>query len=194
MKKLLLILTLFFSSCSVGQNLTSYTVYAGKSFPEPSLTGSVGNTLEAYVYIDYTWNQIYLSTDNSTHKIIGVSDLLGKNSLRLGVRRSPNQADGLVAVNYYHKNGKFYYPALKDSLGKPLILKYETGYYIRINKENNIWKMELYEDSMENKLLSSATDSISISSFGRRLQGPYIEVGSSPSPWTIITKIKINKK
>lgn len=191
-KLLLIAIILFFSSCSIGQTLTSYTVYPGSSYPEPILTGYVGDTLKAYIYLDYTWNQLYLNPDNSTHKIIGVADLFGKNSLRLGVRRSTNKTDGLVAVNYYHKNGKFYYPALKDTLGKTLFLKYETGYYITIYKTLKAWKMEIYEDT-GNKMISSATDSISMASFGRRIQGPYIEVGSSPSPWIITTKIKIIK-
>lgn len=192
MKILLLTLALFISSCSIGQNFTTYTVYAGQTYPDPSLTGPVKDTLEVFIKLDTTWNQLYLSEDNSTHKITGVSDLLGRNSLRLGVRRALTKTNGLVAVNYYHKSGNFYYPALKDSANKNFILKYNTVYFIRVCKNASNWILEIY-DSTKTYKLASAVDYITISSLGRRIQGPYIEVGSSPSPWTIKTDIQIIK-
>lgn len=193
MKRFLVTIATFLGFYTQAQTLTSYTVYKGSMYPDPPLTGTVGNTLEAYVYLDYTWNQLYLSSDNSTHKIVGVSDFVGRNSLRLGVRRATTSMDGVIAVCYYHKNGKFYYPALKDSTGKNFIMKYETGYFVRIYKVSTGWSIELYDDT-GNILLATATVPISVSSFLRRLQGPYIEVGSGPSLWTIVTKIKILKQ
>lgn len=190
MKNLLLLLTLLFSSCTNAQQWTTYTVHKGETYCTPNISGGVGERLDFYFVLDSTWKQLYLNPDNSTHKICGVSDLFGRNSLRLGVRRADRDRNGLIAVPYVHNRGVIDYTAFKDSLGGNLLLKYNTKYFCQIKKIGNAWSMTLYEGQ---KKIAYSIAQINISSIGRRLSGVYIEVGSSPSLWDIRTDIAIVK-
>lgn len=177
------------ASCQAQTGLKTYTVKAGTTYATPSITKTAKDTVQFWFKLTSDWNQLYLSTDNSTHKIAGVRDFLGRNSLRLGIRRAATQRNGLIAIPYSHKDGIFDYSAFKDTLGRLVLLQYDTLYFCRINSVSGGWKIDLFDSCM--KLICTSTKPISISSFGRIVSGTYVEVGSSPSPWTIRTLIEI---
>lgn len=169
--------------------MTTYTVKKGQKYPTPRLWGTVGDRLEFDFILQDSWNQLYLSEDNSTHKICGVSDLLGKNSIRLGVRRRPEPIDGLVAVPYLHINGKIVYGVFDNRI----ILSYDKKYKCIIKKVSALWTMQIFEViNNVNILIANCNHSMSISS-PRRLSGVFIEVGPQPSLWDIKTEIEIIK-
>jgi hypothetical protein len=153
------------------------------------MIGTCGDRLEFDFILDESWNQLYLDADNSTHKICGVSDLFGSNSIRLGVRRRPEPTDGLVAVPYIHVKGKIIY----GSLDSRIILKYGKKYKCIIQKVSNFWKMQIFEVINNTPILLANCDYGMSISWPYRLSGTYIEVGSAPSKWTIKTEIEILK-
>lgn len=172
----------------------TYTIKKGCKQPMPPIMGLAGERLLFSFILDQSWLQLYESLDDSTHKILGISDLLGNNSLRLGVRRKlANKPDSLIAVAYQHINGKFYYPAIKlngvnfelkpDIIYNCIIEKnQDTGYY-QISLNNTLYQISLNDTLTETK--------VKIAPFGRRLSGLYVEVGSAPSRWDITTTISI---
>jgi hypothetical protein len=153
------------------------------------MIGTCGERLEFDFILDESWNQLYLDADNSTHKICGVSDLFGSNSMRLGVRRRPEPIEGLVAVPYIHVKGKIIY----GSLDSRIILKYGKKYKCIIQKVSNFWKMQLFEVINNTPILLANCDYGMSIGWPYRLSGTYIEVGSAPSKWTIKTEIEIIK-
>jgi hypothetical protein len=187
---ILLLLSLFFSSCTNGQSWTTYTVKKGETYCTPTISGSVGEKLEYYFRLDSTWSQLYQSPDNSTHKVCGISDLFGRNSIRLGVRRAETVKGGLVACPYIHDRGKFTYTAFKDSIGKALILRYNVKYFCSIKKIGNAWSITLYEGQTK---IAYYVAQINISAIGRRMSGVYVEVGTGGSLWDIRTDISFLK-
>lgn len=176
--------------CNNRFKMVTYTVYKGQKYPSPKIWGSVGDQLEFDFILDQSWNQLYSNVDNSTHKICGVSDLFGNNSIRLGVRRRPEPIDGLVAVPYLHVNGKIVYGQFDNRV----ILLYNQKYKVLITRiDSNLWLTKLYQMVGNTSiLLATCNHVISISS-PRRLSGIYIEVGSQPSLWDIKTEIEIIK-
>lgn len=176
--------------CNNRFKMVTYTVYKGQKYPSPKIWGSVGDQLEFDFILDQSWNQLYSNVDNSTHKICGVSDLFGNNSIRLGVRRRPEPIDGLVAVPYLHVNGKIVYGQFDNRV----ILLYNQKYKVLITRiDSNLWLTKLYQMVGNTSiLLATCNHVISISSL-RRLSGVYIEVGSQPSLWDIKTEIEIIK-
>lgn len=190
MKTILLLISLLFYGCGNAQQWTTYTVHKGETYCTPTISGGVGEKLDFYFVLDSTWKQLYLNPDNSTHKICGVSDLFGRNSIRLGVRRADRDRNGLIACPYIHDRGKFTYTAFKDSLGGNLLLKYNTKYFCQIKKIGNAWSISLYEGQTK---IAYSIAQINISPIGRRLSGVYIEVGSVGSLWDIRTDIAIIK-
>ena len=176
--------------CNNRFNMTTYTVKKGQKYPTQRLWGVVGDRLEFDFILQDSWNQLYLSEDNSTHKICGVSDLFGKNSIRLGVRRRPEPIDGLVAVPYLHINGKIVYGQFDNRV----ILLYKQKYKcLHTRIDNKLWIMKLFQVVGNTSILLATWEhEMSISS-PRRLSGPYIEVGSQPSLWDIKTEIEIIK-
>lgn len=176
--------------CNNRFNMTTYLIKKGQKYPTPRLWGSVGDRLEFDFILQDSWNQLYSNVDNSTHKICGVSDLFGNNSIRLGVRRRPEPIDGLVAVPYLHVNGKIVYGQFDNRV----ILLYNQKYKVLITRVNsNLWLTKLYQMVGNTPiLLATCNHVISISS-PRRLSGIYIEVGSQPSLWDIKTEIEIIK-
>ena len=187
--KNIVIFLLCLSSCKAQTSLTTYTVNAGSTYATPSIQRPAKDTVKFWFRLNPDWSQLYLSQDNSTHKICGVSDLFGRNSLRLGVRRATTERNGLVAVPYTHKSGKIDYTAFKDSLGRNVFISYDSLYYCKVYKVATGWCIDLFDSRMN--LLCSATKPITISALGRYVSGTYIEVGSSPSPWTIRTEIEL---
>lgn len=173
--------------------MTNYVVHVGDNYPTPRISGWVGNYLEFRFSLSDNWAQLYNLTDNSTHKIMGVSDLFGSNSMRLGVRRAPLNQNGITAVNYTHVKGKVGYPAIKDHNEKALILHYCAVYTCRIFEAGNQWEIQVWLDG---KLLGRLATTMSIPKnvLGRRLSGIYVEVGSQPSPFELNTSIEIVQK
>lgn len=172
--------------------MKTYTVYKGQTYAQPSLTGSVGDRLTFDFILDYTWLQLYQNEDNSTHKICGVSDLFGKNSVRMGVRRADKKVDSLVAVPYIHNKGVIDYAPFRDLSGRIVKITWGVKYRCYISKVSNGWKIELWNYDKETKLAECITP-ISISTI-RRLSAMYIQVGSQPSLWTISTQMQIISK
>jgi len=169
--------------------MTTYLIKKGQKYPTPRLWGSVGDRLEFDFILDESWNQLYLDADNSTHKICGVSDLFGSNSMRLGVRRRPEPTDGLVAVPYLHIKGKIVYGVFDNRT----ILNYGKRYKCVIHKVNNYWAQKLYEVVGGTSILLATCNHAMSIGWPYRLSGPYIEVGSAPSKWRILTEIEIIK-
>ena len=175
--------------CNLRFAMTTYTINKGQKYPNPRLWGTCGERLEFDFILDESWNQLYLDSDNSTHKICGVSDLLGNNSMRLGVRRRPEPIEGVVAVPYLHINGKIVYGVFDHRI----ILLYKQRYKCIIVKASNYWMMQIFQVvGNTSVLLATCTAQMSIS-WPLRLSGPFIEVGSKPSLWTIKTEIEIIK-
>ncbi len=185
------IAALLLQSCVVPaqSSMKLYTVPVGGTYAEPSIARYAGDTVQFWFKLTPDWAQLYNSSDNSTHKICGARDFLGRNSLRLGVRRAPTQRNGLIAVPYSHQDSKVDYTAFKGADGKTVLLQYDTTYFCRINSVKGGWKIELFNTRMQ--LLCTATKPISLSSTGRIVSGTYIEVGDKPSPWTIRTWIEL---
>ena len=153
------------------------------------MIGTCGERLEFDFILNESWNQLYLDPDNSTHKICGVSDLFGSNSMRLGVRRRPEPIEGLVAVPYLHIKGKIDY----GNFDNRIILLYKQRYKCIIQKVSNYWTMKLFQVLGNTSILiATCNDAMSIG-WPYRLSGTYIEVGSAPSKWTIKTEIEILK-
>ena len=106
----------------------TYINNSSSPYCSPSMGGSVGDFLEFDFILDSSWKQLYSRDKSETHKISGVSDLPGWNSIRLGVRRRPNiEVNGLIAVIYLHPNPTKEYPAItKLGSGQALVLAYDT--------------------------------------------------------------------
>jgi len=158
----------------------------------PSMGGSVGDFLEFNFILDNSWEQLYTREKNETHKISGVSDLLGNNSMRLGVRRkSKAYANGLMAIMYLHINGLTTYPLInKIGTTQSMVLAYDTEYKCRIwldSTVKNLWHIQLYEGGI---LIGESSATVGISSMFRRLSGIYIE----PALFTITTYLKIARR
>ena len=169
--------------------MVTYVINKGSKYPSPRMIGTCGERLEFDFILDESWNQLYLDADNSTHKICGVSDLFGSNSMRLGVRRRPDPIEGLVAVPYLHIKGKIVY----GNFDNRIILLYKQRYKCIIQKVSNYWTMKLFQVVGNTPiLLATCNQSMSIG-WPYRLSGTYIEVGSVPSKWTIKTEIEIIK-
>ena len=173
------------------QSLKTYTVYPGNTAPSPQIPsniGKVGDTLGFPFVLTKDYEKLAKDTsDNSSQKIAGVSDFFQVNSIRLAVRRGTGKPKpGMIAVNYYHKNSRYYYPALLDSLNKPLLLFYDTIYFCRILKAATGWKIEIYKD---NQLLSTGLAPITIGLLGRKRLGIWIEMGSRKCPYEIRTRV-----
>ena len=171
--------------------MTTYIVPIGKTSSVPAISGSCGNYYEFDFMLSDDWNQLYNTENNDTHKLTGPSDLLGFNSLRLGLRRHKNKVNGLVAVAYSHIKGKTSYPALKDRNDKQLILYYLQEYKCRIFQDGSYWTIEIYSGGV---LLTTHSDRMSINSFMRKLSQIYVEIEGKPSPYTLTTWLRIIRR
>lgn len=172
--------------------MKTYTVYKGQTYAQPSLIGAVGERLTFDFILDYTWLQLYQNADNSTHKICGVSDLFGRNSLRMGTRRADKKVDSLIAVPYIHNKGVINYTPFRDLAGRIVKITWGVKYRCYITKVATGWKIELWNYDKEIKLAECIAP-INITGI-RRLSGMYIEPGSGPSLWTISSQIQIINK
>ena len=181
------LISLLFQSCNGQPVMKTYTVSAGSSYASPSIVKFAGDVVSFSFVLTKDWAQLYQSTDNSTHKICGVRDFLGSNSLRLGVRRAPTQQNGLIAIPYTHSGGTIEYTPFKGGNGKNVILMFDTTYRCTVYKTGDEWRIDLM--TAGGVLIATATKRITIKEFGRIVSGTYIEVGDQPSPWTIRTLI-----
>lgn len=193
----LLFVGLVLSALCHAQDFKDYKVYPGENYCTPKVTGSVTNELEFCFKLDHSWDQLYLNEELNTQKIAGVGDVNWlssiftfknkNNSLRLGVHRFEKLREGLCAVAYYHKNGKEYWPAMKDQNNKNLCLSYNRTYYCKIYEATGLWKIDL-RLYPEMKLISSYSASIAMNN-SRKRQGMYVEPGIIPFTSSIITQI-----
>ena len=175
--------------CNNRFNMTTYTVKKGQKYPTPRLWGVVGDRLEFDFILQDSWNQLYLSEDNSTHKICGVSDLFGSNSFRPSVRRRPKEIEAVVAVPYIHSKGKI----ICGEYDRRFLYEYNKRYKSVVEKSGDYWVNHIYE-VINNLSVRIGTCDYKLAINGpRRLSGPYIEVGSQPSLWDIKTEIEIIK-
>ena len=169
--------------------MTTYLIKKGQKYPTPRLWGSVGDRLEFDFILDKSWNQLYLSEDNSVHKFCGVSDLFGSNSMRAGGRRRPKEIEAVVAVPYLHIKGKF----LDGEFDRRFLYEYDKKYKCIQQKDGAYWIMTAYEVINNVSVLLGTCDQKMTINGPRRLSGPFIEVGSGPSLWDIKTEIEIIK-
>jgi hypothetical protein len=143
------------------------------------------NTLTARFKLGESFTQLYEVTDNSTHKIIGLSDLLGRNSIRMGFRRKPSNEfnDEFVPVAYLHIDGKIQYPKIPG-----MILNIGKTYEVTIYK-NVLGYYDIKIDELDefNYLIKTAQylSLVQLPTGCKRLQGIYVEVGSKSSLWNL---------
>ncbi len=147
------------------------------------------NTLQIIFRLGESFSQLYENTDNSTHKLIGFSDLLGSNSLRLGVRRTSSlqiyNPKEIVPVAYQHLGGKSLYPRVGKfnlevkKLYQSIIFKNLTTKLYTINLQ------ELNENRAPIGPVAEYPTLVNINTICKRLQGPWIEVGSQKSLWDL---------
>ena len=168
---------------------TTYVNTPDSAYSSPYANGSVGDVLSFEFILDESWNSLLTREGRNTEKVLGLSDLFGRNSIRLGVRKSVD-GKSLVAVNYVHDKGVTTYEALADSIsGKAVKLVTGKVYKCKIFKDiNNNWNLQLSDEQI---IISTAFEGkLSISSFIRRVLGVYIE----QCPTTITTFINIIKR
>jgi hypothetical protein len=167
--------------------MTNYIIKKGSRTSSPSISKWCvnQNTLTARFKLGASFSQLYEVADNSTHKIIGLSDLLGRNSIRMGFRRKPTDTfkDEFVPVAYLHIDGKIQYPKIEGIILKTgktyevTIYKNAFGYYdIKLNALDDYGYM-IYS--------TQYLSLVQLPSSCKRLQGIYIEVGSKSSLWNL---------
>jgi hypothetical protein len=165
---------------------TTYVNTPDSAYSSPYANGSVGDLLSFEFILDESWNSLLTREGRNTEKVLGLSDLFGGNSIRLGVRKSVD-GKSLVAVNYVHDKGVTTYEALRDQItAKPYVLKCGVNYSVLICKGIGCWCIQISDGTHT----ANQNVVISISSFMRRVLGVYIE----QCPTTITTFINIIKR
>jgi hypothetical protein len=167
--------------------MTKYIIKKGLLTSSPSISKWCvkENTLTARFKLGESFTQLYEVTDNSTHKIIGLSDLFGRNSIRMGFRRKPTNdfIDEFVPVAYLHQEGKTLYPKIPG-----MILKIGKTYEVTIYKNVlGYYDIKLDELDAFNYPIKTAQylSLVQLPTGCKRLQGIYVEVGSKPSLWNL---------
>jgi len=172
--------------------MTNYIIKKGSRTSSPSISKWCvnQNTLTARFKLGESFMQLYLVTDNSTHKIIGLSDLLGRNSIRMGFRRKPTAdfIDEFVPVAYLHIDGKIQYPKIPG-----MILKIGKSYEVTIYK-NVLGYYDIKIDELDefNYPIKTAQylSLVQLPTGCKRLQGIYVEVGSKSSLWNLDMEVE----
>ena len=172
--------------------MKQYIIKKGSRTSSPSISKLCvsGATLSARFTLGQSFTQLYELTDNSTHKIIGLSDLFGRNSIRMGFRRKPTNdfIDEFVPVAYLHQDGKTLYPKIPG-----MILKIGKTYEVTIYKNVlGYYDIKLEELDAFNYPIKTAQylSLVQLPTGCKRLQGIYIEVGSKPSPWNLDMEVE----
>ena len=172
--------------------MTNYIIKKGSRTSSPSISKWCvnQNTITARFKLGESFSQLYEVTDNSTHKIIGLSDLLGRNSIRMGFRRKPT-ADFIhefVPVAYLHIDGKIQYPKIPG-----MILKIGKSYEVTIYK-NVLGYYDIKIDELDefNYPIKTAQylSLVQLPTGCKRLQGIYVEVGSKSSLWNLDMEVE----
>jgi hypothetical protein len=172
--------------------MTKYIIKKGSRTSSPSISKWCvkQNTLTARFKLGESFTQLYEVTDNSTHKIIGLSDLLGRNSIRMGFRRKPSNEfnDEFVPVAYLHIDGKIQYPKIPG-----MILNIGKTYEVTIYKNVlGYYDIKLDELDAFNYPIKTAQylSLVQLPTGCKRLQGIYIEVGSKSSLWNLDMEVE----
>lgn len=167
-----------------------YQITEGGKYCDPCVCMSGSAPVEFNFRLSYGWDRLLNYEDGSTHKIAGISDLLGSNSVRLGVRNAYNKVKGAHMwrpVLYTHKNGHISYPYIPNMW----IRADGSVYNVKIEKTvDGFWRMDIIDTKYEYSRVSAITGSQIKILLLPRLQGPYIELGNDPSPVTTITEIE----
>jgi hypothetical protein len=172
--------------------MTKYIIKKGLLTSSPSISKWCvkENTLTARFKLGESFTQLYEVTDNSTHKIIGLSDLFGRNSIRMGFRRKPTNdfIDEFVPVAYLHQEGKTLYPKIPG-----MILKIGKTYEVTIYK-NVLGYYDIKIDELDafNYPIKTAQylSLVQLPTGCKRLQGIYVEVGSKASLWNLDMEVE----
>jgi hypothetical protein len=172
--------------------MTNYIIKKGSRTSTPSISKWCikQNTLTARFKLGESFSQLYEVDDNSTHKIIGLSDLLGRNSIRMGFRRKPTAdfIDEFVPVAYLHIDGKIQYPKIEG-----IILKIGKTYEVTIYK-NVLGYYDIKLDALDDfGYVIHSTQYLSLVQLPtscKRLQGIYVEVGSKSSLWNLDMEVE----
>jgi hypothetical protein len=173
--------------------MTKYIVKKGsrRSKPRISKWCVKANGLQVTFKMGESFSQLYKSEDRSTHKIIGLSDLLGRNSIRLGFRRALTNAftNQFVPVAYLHIDGKIFYPKI-DGVTLETGKIYQAFFYI--NARTGCYDINLCKVNEWGTILQSADYQtlVKIDSSCKRLQGIYVEVGSKASLWDLDMEVE----
>jgi hypothetical protein len=172
--------------------MTNYIIKKGSRTSSPSISKWCvkENTLTARFKLGESFSQLYEVADNSTHKIIGLADLLGRNSIRMGFRRKPTNdfIDEFVPVAYLHINGKTHYPRVEG-----ITLKIGVMYEVTIYKNvHGYYDIKIDEYDQYNSIVKSGSylSLVQLPTGCKRLQGIYVEVGSKPSPWLLDMEVE----
>jgi hypothetical protein len=172
--------------------MTNYIIKKGSRTSSPSISKWCvnANTLTARFKLGESFTQLYEVTDNSTHKIIGLSDLLGRNSIRMGFRRKPTDTfkDEFVPVAYLHINGKTQYPKIEG-----ITLKIGVIYDVTMYKNvHGYYDIKIDEYDKYNTIIKSGSylSLVQLPSSCKRLQGIYVEVGSKASLWDLDMEVE----
>jgi hypothetical protein len=174
--------------------MTKYIIKKGSRTSTPSISKFCvkADTITVRFRLGESFKQLYELSDNSTHKIIGFSDLLGRNSIRLGFRRklSNEFKNEFVPVAYLHIDGKIHYPKIEGitlTIGKT----YEATIYKNVVGYYDI-KLDEYD---EYNFVVKSGFYLSLVKFGtgcKRLQGIYVEVGKYSSFWDLELELDYN--
>jgi len=172
--------------------MTNYIIKKGSRTSSPSISKWCVNqsSLTARFKLGESFSQLYEVADNSTHKIIGLSDLLGRNSIRIGFRRKPTNdfIYEFVPVAYLHIDGKIQYPKIEG-----IILKTGKTYEVTIYK-NVLGYYDIKLDALDDfgYVIHSAQylSLVQLPTGCKRLQGIYVEVGSKSSLWNLDMEVE----
>ena len=166
-------------------NQSTVTVLKGEKYGHPFTRTSCGESIGFYFRLSDDWMGLYNYSDNSTHKICGISDPLGLYSVRVGIRRKQVEANSFALVAYTHNFGKRAYPRM-------CYVKTGEIYYCKIYKTTaGLYAIDIYLVlDNRNILLTSYTTIVSNIMFPR-LSGTYVEFGSKASPLDLKTQLFI---
>lgn len=182
-------------------------IYAGNNCSIPLLVGSANKNLLSFTFtlMDGWDKQLALADgDTYTHKVAGISDLFGKNSIRLGIRKiaAKNTINHSVEfkykpIMYIHRKGKTIMLPIHNFLITPGVeyrcnIGLDNGkYYLNICRVSipNVWDgfntldyVNIYENEPTNIWLLP------------RLSGPWFETKDEEGPsFDLTTEITIIK-
>jgi hypothetical protein len=166
-------------------NKSTITVLKGERYGHPFSKNACGESIEFYFSLSDDWMGLYNYSDNSTHKICGISHLLGWDSVRVGVRRKKVEANSFALVACTHNFGMGEYSRMCN-------IKTGEIYYCKIFKNNDgFYSVEVSLVLADrNILLTSYVTTVSKIIFPR-LSGTYVEFGSKASQLDLKTQLFI---